>query len=615
MKVISFDIFDTCLVRKCGNPNAVYYLLGKRLFPGDNTKAMEFATQRRFYAEERARNAYGTKYPTLLQIYQCIGLPYMQLSANALTSAEEELERELLCGVDVLRIKIKEYRLKGYKIIFISDMYLSSNFLKEVLKRENLMNDCDSIYVSCECNCSKYDGALYNYVGNELSIKHWHHYGDNMYSDVKMARKAGLYPHHIKHEYNRYESLWQENKSEFSAEALLAGCSRSVRLSKGYTHAQTLAADVITTTYLPFVAWILRKTKEAGINKILFFARDSLLFHQIAQVLEKREKTGIEMHYFYVSRLSLYLPSLYNCELANFKDCDNECKSLSWKQFKYEFSVEDYPDDFENVEQALGNIDFIDFIKNKSKDSRKLFLRYIEQLGISKEDKVGIVDLGWTGSGRKVFSKIFQKEGFLAPTTYYFGTLRDRVLSSYGDYVSYKYLENETCHDTIPSVFICENYFSITSDNTTIGYMDKDGIVIPRFNQCTIPEWQRNLSLINNNSVLDLVKEIIHFVDVRQMECLSEIGALSWHVLDSKPTHKDYLVFKDIESEHFGQKCQMFPRTHILQYLFLMVLGKATTYWPEMSLVGNAFFASSNISIYHWLKKLHRQIDIIVHCF
>ena len=162
MKVISFDIFDTCLVRKCGNPNAVYYLLGKRLFPGDNTKAMEFATQRRFYAEERARNAYGTKYPTLLQIYQCIGLPYMQLSANALTSAEEELERELLCGVDVLRIKIKEYRLKGYKIIFISDMYLSSNFLKEVLKRENLMNDCDSIYVSCECNCSKYDGALYN---------------------------------------------------------------------------------------------------------------------------------------------------------------------------------------------------------------------------------------------------------------------------------------------------------------------------------------------------------------------------------------------------------------------------------------------------------------------
>ena len=35
MKLASFDIFDTTLLRSCGKPEAVFHLLAERLFPND----------------------------------------------------------------------------------------------------------------------------------------------------------------------------------------------------------------------------------------------------------------------------------------------------------------------------------------------------------------------------------------------------------------------------------------------------------------------------------------------------------------------------------------------------------------------------------------------------
>lgn len=32
MKLASFDIFDTTLVRKCGSPDNIFYLLSKRIY-------------------------------------------------------------------------------------------------------------------------------------------------------------------------------------------------------------------------------------------------------------------------------------------------------------------------------------------------------------------------------------------------------------------------------------------------------------------------------------------------------------------------------------------------------------------------------------------------------
>ena len=35
MKLASFDIFDTTLIRKCGKPENIFYLLAHKLYPND----------------------------------------------------------------------------------------------------------------------------------------------------------------------------------------------------------------------------------------------------------------------------------------------------------------------------------------------------------------------------------------------------------------------------------------------------------------------------------------------------------------------------------------------------------------------------------------------------
>lgn len=52
MKLASFDIFDTTLVRKCGSPDNIFYLLSKRIYPQNQSLQNSFFQWRK-EAEQR----------------------------------------------------------------------------------------------------------------------------------------------------------------------------------------------------------------------------------------------------------------------------------------------------------------------------------------------------------------------------------------------------------------------------------------------------------------------------------------------------------------------------------------------------------------------------------
>lgn len=604
MKYVSFDIFDTCLLRKCGSPEALFHILGTQLFPNDQTRAREFETQRRFGAEERARRKFNTDYPTLVQIYECLDLPVVTLSAVELCTMEENLESFLLCGIESMREKIAKYRKKHYKIIFISDMYLSSSYLKKILTREQMMEDEDFLYVSCECDSSKARGDLYQYVKDKVSVKHWVHYGDNKHSDIKMALKNGLIPKRIKHKYNRFEKKWIATESKNSAAFITAALSKALRLSENYHTADVLAMDIIATMYIPFVAWVLKQAKANDITKILFFARDSYLFYLIAKLLEEKLKIGISFSYFYVSRKSLYLPSLYDCTILDLKDCDEDFAQLSWNDFKGKFSISDCPIEHKNPIEALKDDKFKEYFKEKSKVARKSFLDYVKQNGVNRTDRVGIVDLGWVGTGRKTISKIFKKEGFLPPLTLYYGVNKERIMSDIGDYLSYHYMEDNSPTSFLPSALIYEHYFSATADSSTVGYTKEADKVIPIFSKSVIKESQKQLFAINCKVVEEFTKNLIRLVDINNLDGLSDMGKTAWMQLKKHPTYADYTVFKDIEVEHFGEVAKLVPSLNIIKFLYLKVTKQNHIFWAEMSLSGNHLFRPLNMLCYRILKHI-----------
>lgn len=217
MRLASYDIFDTTLIRLFGRPENINVLLaGKEHSQGD--------------------------------------------------ALERQVESDSLIANPTVRDIINKKRKEGCKIVFISDMYLDSRFLSEILMREGCMEDGDRIYVSCEHNARKDTGSLYDLVRKELQPDEWEHYGDNRQSDVRMAERKGIKAHLIDNSY------------------------------------RDLASRFVAPAYLPYVLWIIREAKRQNIQRLYFISRDGYILQQIAETLPHE---GIELKYFFTSRKAL----------------------------------------------------------------------------------------------------------------------------------------------------------------------------------------------------------------------------------------------------------------------------------------------------------------------
>ena len=113
-------------------------------------------------------------------IYRNLSLEsFPNLSKPALKRLELEVERENLSPVRQALDLIRNYRKKGKRILFISDMYLPSDFLKSQLRRFGFWEEEDRIYVSGEIGLTKHSGNLFRYIQREERILRcsWIHVG------------------------------------------------------------------------------------------------------------------------------------------------------------------------------------------------------------------------------------------------------------------------------------------------------------------------------------------------------------------------------------------------------------------------------------------------------
>ena len=94
---------------------------------------------------------------------------YTDLIKENVLLKEATIEKNVLYPVKGMIRRIDECREKG-KVIFVSDMYLSSQFLQDILKDYGLMQNGDSIYVSGEIGLTKESGKLFNYVQDKENI-------------------------------------------------------------------------------------------------------------------------------------------------------------------------------------------------------------------------------------------------------------------------------------------------------------------------------------------------------------------------------------------------------------------------------------------------------------
>lgn len=601
---ISFDIFDTCLVRRCGCPEKIWDLMAEKLFSkSDDRSNMSFSWNRRI-AEKKANII--VEYPSLNDIYDSLDVPQWGFDKNDVMKLEMEIEEQELYPNKKILETIFNYRKQGLKIVFISDMYLPSSFLRKILVKYGFCDDQDLIFVSTECKGGKFDGKLFDFVFNSTKTKgnNWIHYGDNKISDFIIPKLKGIKANLVKdclftNEENRWieESKFYTHKHEIE---LWVGYSRLMRVMGNSSFGEEMAIDFIASIYVPYVIYVLRTAKENGIKRLFFLARDSRIFLEIAKALPQEIK-GLDCRYLRVSRKSLYACSFYDADENEFaltveRAYDKtvgqnlEYIGLKWEEIS-PITKEKFPKkQILNSKKKLQLFGLClrendaDLIKNCSKKNRNLFLEYLEQENFF-EEKSALVDLGWVGSSRCILNYILRRENMESVPMFYWGANNGLL---YGDKNDELFVFNKQFD--LSDKFSCANLFleqyaSMNDEGSVAGYQkvnnkiciaEKDNqeanSAIVKLNQKTLVDFASNFESLKMST--EALYDIFLCCGLKQIEKLS-----------SNPDHRQLNFLSYVKTEDYGTTHFLIERLSVKDCIALLIWGKpVSSIWTEAAL-------------------------------
>jgi len=418
----SFDIFDTCIVRKCGTPENMLDVLSLEAF---NSVVEESARQTFVAARRKADNdTYGDSFAKLSDIYDALSYTHKDLKMKEkLLEVELDVERRMLMAVPSMRDKINTLRKSGHRIIFISDMYLSSEFLASVLKEQGLYNkETDGLYVSCEVGKRKTDGSLFEYVREKenLDYSSWIHYGDNLQSDIEQAKRLGIDAQLVHWGYTPYEKDWQNiYNARFKYADIMAGICRSLRLEIEDKGHRDFVLNVGAPLFVLFVYRVLKDADSRGIKELYFCARDAKVLYLAAQQFQSLFPQ-MGFHYLYISRTALY------------------------------------------------------------EGNSEVRMAYFKQCGLAtKTEDVAIVDLRSSGKTQCVLNKQLAEAGFKPVRGYYYelfctGTMDNNPGNYYAEFETPYYIKKNDYNRVFAHHQIIEMYFPLHNEARTIDYALKD---------------------------------------------------------------------------------------------------------------------------------------------
>lgn len=408
-EVISFDVFDTLVLRPFSKPTDLFFILGEQLGYLDFERIrqeMEWRVREKKYKKKKHYEV------TLEEIYDVLsketGIPKNTMEM------EEALENQLCFANPYMIHVIEELCKKNKRIIITSDMYLN----KEQIK--NLLETCGypqfaAYYVSCDLEKSKSTGTIFEeikkYEGKEVS---YIHIGDNYIADVEQPQKYGFETIH----YVNVNAVGMPYRPE-DMSAVIGGAYRGIvnasihngwkEYSREYEYGY-IYGGLFAMGYCRFIHDYV---KVQGIEKILFLARDGDVLKKVYEKMYPEEVDKCE--YVYWSRV------------AATKMAAGYFKYDYFRRFLYHKVNQKY-----TLEQIFASMEISDMLKGFCRKERekpqveltdrnvevvKQYLmehwnevlnHYKEQLiagkqyykEILKECKTAVaVDIGWAGSG------------------------------------------------------------------------------------------------------------------------------------------------------------------------------------------------------------------------
>jgi len=114
---------------------------------------------------------------------------------DSLYKLELQVEYEMLTPIRGTAELLHECRCRSnHGIVFVSDMYLPSWYIRSVLEKFAMFREGDLLYVSGESGVTKGSGKLFRLVLDDLGLTPGElvHFGDNPHADQAVPKSLGI---------------------------------------------------------------------------------------------------------------------------------------------------------------------------------------------------------------------------------------------------------------------------------------------------------------------------------------------------------------------------------------------------------------------------------------
>ncbi len=449
-EVISFDLFDTLLVRRIHDPDLVKLPVARYIADLAGRQGLSWnwrqVQRRRDAIEQRHRAETGTKfvdheacYPRFIgellgEIFQS---SFDEALLDKVTDYELAMENRMLVPRQLLVDWIKELAQVGKRIFIISDMYMPATHLRLMVRHAGLDELVEEVVSSADSFLAKASGKAYPMMAEKYGLRPaaWLHVGDNPFSDGLRAEEAGMEAMIVhdpgedqrksigKRYYNYSDGrpfwrgrLLQQLMAPLEAE----NQPRSLLYSEGYNFLGPLIGV--------FVQQIAKFCREKEITKVFFLSREGWTFKRYwEKALPLLNPVGDlpDTEYLYVSRMALAGASCAyqgltktNADIAFLpsgnRDFRDVCRIFGLDPDRFVSHLAPYglkadtclshihegynPENRQNFDALLDDRAFQDEVKRQTQAANEAMQRYFSQAGLFDHKNVAIVDIGWLGT-------------------------------------------------------------------------------------------------------------------------------------------------------------------------------------------------------------------------
>ncbi len=490
--VISFDMFDTLVMRKTLYPSDVFAIV--------ENKAERLGIGVRHFRKFRQKAEADTisEIPDIYRIYE----EFQKLTSiddrhkEKLIQLEIEIEKNVLIPrrkmVDIMRYAINA----GKKVYVVSDMYLPADVLNNILLGLGI-SGYERLFVSCEYHKNKVTG-LYSEFKAYANGNSYLHIGDNFHADGTYARQNGLDSFYIKKAsdmlaISSYASIqgYTKNVNERTIVGLLIAeafndpfslyhTDGRLELEEVYPLGKMFVGPIITK----FIIWLVQQMKEADYDELLFSARDGYLIQRLYdRYLEYNGISGVPKGlYFQASRHAAVCASMQT---------EDDIRWISALPFfdtpemmihqSFDLPLEDVlPYSSENYSDIVAyGLAHKEKIYKNSQKLAKYYLAYMDRLGLKADKRYALFDFVSSGTCHFSLNKIvpFHLEGIYM-CNYDCQKPDWRALPSRSMFIQNRVIEDNSYGAYIPENYFFKNYLFletvITSFNSTlVGFTEK----------------------------------------------------------------------------------------------------------------------------------------------